>query len=394
MADTQPYTRAVAKRIGIRAITQEHPCNRNRCGVRRIDWVVKIDGTFPNTHGTDFESAYVVRRCHNSSAGSAIRKALINKAKLKHIPMVGCRVVGPNNVLIDAFKFIFHRKVNHTIIQEGYSRYYGSTLEVPLINEWVLVVSGPEKVDDIPKSSQTSLEQLSSFAIIDVSMSYSQGVNRSQRRLYLLQVNHAMDHSLCVDPYHAEVVRGPLTCNIASCFVVVHDEVKAAFEGNIPVTKEWIEVSAYQTAQRIDPQTPKMREFLNEIIQEWLNQESVHGKDWPGKPEGYTKAAMGKMNKLDSFLKEAQRLYGTVGAFGMRRVTQSDFIFPDTMFIPASTEIAVAALATNIDEALMSHVLLNSDVKMDTLPSSTWIAGDQIPNQSSKVLFRKRVHTP
>ena len=29
--------------------------------------------------------------------------------------------------------------------------------------------------------------------------------------------------------------------------------------------------------------------------------------------EGMTKAAMGKMNKLDSFVKEAQRLYGGVG---------------------------------------------------------------------------------
>ncbi len=42
----------------------------------------------------------------------------------------------------------------------------------------------------------------------------------------------------------------------------------------------------------------------------------------------------------------------------------------------------------------MPYVLMNFDVKMDTLPSSTWLAGDQIPDQSSKMLFRKRVHTP
>ncbi len=42
----------------------------------------------------------------------------------------------------------------------------------------------------------------------------------------------------------------------------------------------------------------------------------------------------------------------------------------------------------------MSYVLLNFDVKMEKPPSSMWIAGDQIPDQSSKVLFRKRVRTP
>ncbi len=29
--------------------------------------------------------------------------------------------------------------------------------------------------------------------------------------------------------------------------------------------------------------------------------------------EGYTKSAMGKMNKLDSFVKESHRLYGNIG---------------------------------------------------------------------------------
>ncbi|KAK0452675.1 cytochrome P450 [Armillaria borealis] len=481
-----------------------------------------------------------------------VRKALITRAKLKHIPTVGSS--GLITSWIDAFRFIFHGKA---IIQEGYTKHYGSTFKVPLIDKWMVVVSGAEKVDDIRKSS---LEQLSSLdAIID-----------------LLQMNHTMGYSLCVDPYHAEVVRGALTRNIAICFADVHDEMKAAFEDNIPMTKNWIEVSVYQTALQIvcrasnrmfiglpicrDPDyvklnidftidvfvysriinlfprilkpilgsvfTPrrravaKMKKFLNETIQERLHQENTHGKDWPGKPndllswmidatrgkkerrtiqdlstrilslnvgaihttsmtftialytlarhpecaetlraevesvikeEGCTKAAMGKMNQLDSFLKEAQRVYGTVGVFGMRRVTQGDFVLSDGIVVPVGTEIAVAAFATNTDErnyesplefrpwrfsdwrkqegenlhhrmvtpsldfiffghgrpacpgrffavnnlkALMSYVLLNFDVKMDTLPSSTWLAGDQIPDQSSKMLFRKRVRTP
>ncbi|PBK90215.1 cytochrome P450 [Armillaria gallica] len=380
-----------------------------------------------------------------------VRKAIITRAKLKHIPTVGSS--GLITSWIDAFKFIFHGKA---IIQEGYTKHYESTFKVPLIDKWIVVVSGAEKVDDIRKSS---LEQLSSLdAIID-----------------LLQMNHTMGYNLCVDPYHAEVVRGALTRNIATCFADVHDGMKAAFEDNIPMTKHWIEVSAYQTVLQIvcrasnrmfiglpicrDPDyvklninftidvfvysriinlfprilkpilgsvfTPrrraiaKMKKFLNETIQERLHQENAHGKDWPGKPndllswmidatrgkkerltiqdlstrilslnvgaihttsmtftialytlarhpectetlraeaesiikeEGCTKAAMGKMNQLDSFLKEAQRVYGTVGVFGMRRVTQRDFVLSDGIIVLVGTEIAVAAFATNTDE--------------------------------------------
>ncbi|KAK0434275.1 cytochrome P450 [Desarmillaria tabescens] len=467
-----------------------------------------------------------------------IRKALITRAKLKHIPTMGSS--GLITSWIDAFKFIFHGK---EIIQEGYTKYYGSAFKVPLIDKWMVVVSGAEKIDDIREST---LEQLSFLdATVDVSVPF-----------YI------------VDPYQTEVVRGALTRNIATCFSDVQDEIKTAFEDNIPMTDDWIEVSAHQTILQIAmilitfklnidftidvfvysrvinlfPRilkpllgtlfTPrrralaKMMKFLNKTIRERLHQENVHGKDWPGKPysshgrhndllswlidathgdkerrtiqdlssrmlsvnagaihttsmtfttavytlaihpeytetlrtevesvinaEGFTKVAMGKMNQLDSFLKEAQRVYGSVGTFGMRRVARSDFAFSDGTVIPAGNEISVAALATNTDErnyenplefrpwrffdkrkqegesirhgmvtpsldfiffglgrpacpgrffavnelkALMSYVLLNFDVKMDRPPSSMWLAGDQIPDQRSKVLFRKRVRT-
>ncbi|PBK82180.1 cytochrome P450, partial [Armillaria gallica] len=168
------------------------------------------------------------------------------------------------------------------------------------------------------------------------------------------------------------------------------------------------------------------------------------------KEEGNTKAAMGKMNQLDSFLKEAQRLYGDFGVFVMDRVARKDFVFSDTTVVPAGSHIAVAALCTHLDEenyedplefkpwrfserrkqegesirhqmatlsldfvffghgrsacpgrffavnelkALMSYVLMNFDVKMDKVPPSMWFSGGQYPNQSSKVLFRKRIRT-
>ncbi|PBK86464.1 cytochrome P450 [Armillaria gallica] len=184
---------------------------------------------------------------------------------------------------------------------------------------------------------------------------------------------------------------------------------------------------------------PEYAEILRDEVEAIINE------------EGYTKSAMGKMNKLDSFMKEAQRLYGNIGAFAMMRETRKDFVFSDGTVVPAGVPMVVASLSTHTDEknyedplefkpwrfsekmkqegegtrhymatlsldfvffgngrpacpgrffavtemkAIMSYVLLNFDVKLDKFPTSVWIAETQLPNQSSKVLFRKRVCTP
>ncbi|KAK0448937.1 cytochrome P450 [Desarmillaria tabescens] len=162
--------------------------------------------------------------------------------------------------------------------------------------------------------------------------------------------------------------------------------------------------------------------------------------------EGWSKAAMGKMNLLDSFLKEAMRVYGNFAVFGMVRLAKKDFVFSDGTIVPAGHQISVAAYSTHMYEenyedplefkpwrfsdmrkkegegirhqmvttsldyllfgngrpacpgrffavnelkALMTYVLLNFDVKMDKVPESKWFLADRIP-QNSNVLFKKR----
>lgn len=480
-----------------------------------------------------------------------LRKALITRAKLKAIPTVGSS--GIITSWIDAVKFIRHAK---EIIQEGHKMYHGSVFKVPLLDKWMVVVSGSEKINDIRKSTR---EQLSS---VDAFVDH-------------LQTDYTVDPCVGADNYLAEVVRGAFTRNISTCFADVQDEIKAAFIDNVPMTEDWIEVPAYEKILQIicrasnrmfiglplcrNPEylklnidftidvfvyariinffptfmkpflgsifTPRRRamakaeKFLGQTIQERLYQEKIHGKDWPGKPndmlswlldgsngneerrtvqslctrmlftnlgaihttsnafttalyalaahpeyvetlrtevesvieeEGNTKDAMGKMNQLDSFLKESQRLYGDFGVFVMSRVARKDFVFSDGTVVPAGSHIAVAALGTHLDEenyedplefkpwrfsekrkqegesvrhqmatpsldfvffghgrstcpgrffavnelkALMTYVLMNFDVKMDKVPPSMWFSGDQFPDQSSKVLFRKRIRT-
>ncbi|KZT01552.1 cytochrome P450 [Laetiporus sulphureus 93-53] len=166
--------------------------------------------------------------------------------------------------------------------------------------------------------------------------------------------------------------------------------------------------------------------------------------------EGWTKAAMGKMHKLDSFFKEVQRLNGIV-ARGLDRKAMKDFRFSDGTFVPAGTYIAAPAVAMHHDEdvypdahtfnpwrfsdscnerddfqrqhtittspyfllfghgkhacpgrffavnelkAMLAHMVVSYDMKMDQegeVPASKWIANALIPHPTAEVEFRRRV---
>lgn len=94
--------------------------------------------------------------------------------------------------------------------------------------------------------------------------------------------------------------------------------------------------------------------------------------------EGWTKASMGKMRKIDSFLRESQRFNGLGASEGIpsnklilttdtlftatmnRLVTKPDgFIFSDGTTLPEGTFLTVAMDATHHDEASYGQ---NSDV--------------------------------
>ncbi|KAJ3571103.1 hypothetical protein NP233_g3970 [Leucocoprinus birnbaumii] len=65
--------------------------------------------------------------------------------------------------------------------------------------------------------------------------------------------------------------------------------------------------------------------------------------------EGWTKGAIEKLPKLDSFVKESQRLYGGDAAMIVRQA-MDDFTFTDGTFIPRGTSLAVTGRAINQDE--------------------------------------------
>ncbi|KAJ7776606.1 cytochrome P450, partial [Mycena maculata] len=78
--------------------------------------------------------------------------------------------------------------------------------------------------------------------------------------------------------------------------------------------------------------TDPLREEIQSIVEE----------------DGWTKAAMARMRKLDSFIKESQRMAGN-GATSMNRKVLKDFTFSDGTTVPTGCFISAASWATHND---------------------------------------------
>jgi len=70
--------------------------------------------------------------------------------------------------------------------------------------------------------------------------------------------------------------------------------------------------------------------------------------------EGWTKIAMGKMYRLDSFIKETQRLTG-LGVGSMGRTVANDFVFSDGTFVPKGTSLSVPMRAIHTDDTIYDN---------------------------------------
>ncbi|KAM6495657.1 Cytochrome P450 [Amanita muscaria] len=155
-------------------------------------------------------------------------KAIINHQKLRSIP-----TVGPSGFLtsyIGAFRFLRHAK---EVVQEGYDKYRGSVFKVPMMTKWMIVVSGPALVEDIRCASA------------DV-FSMQQAIRET------LHTDLTVDPDIHDDLSHVDVVKHPLTRNIAAKLADVQDEIAAAFADHIPVQDtEWTKLNAFSTIQDI-----------------------------------------------------------------------------------------------------------------------------------------------
>ncbi|KAH9474336.1 Cytochrome P450 monooxygenase 151 [Psilocybe cubensis] len=163
--------------------------------------------------------------------------------------------------------------------------------------------------------------------------------------------------------------------------------------------------------------------------------------------EGWSKASLGKMYKLDSYLRESQR-HHFMNLFAMSRVTLKDFVFSDGTVLPKGTNTTVNIVARHHDESIypnsnifdgfrfvrdpkegitrpmlatptleyhafghgrsacpgrffavtelktmVAHIVTNYDIKLekdDGYPKKLFFEQQSFPNMHAKILFRKR----
>jgi len=165
--------------------------------------------------------------------------------------------------------------------------------------------------------------------------------------------------------------------------------------------------------------------------------------------DGWTKVALARMNKVDSFLKECQRMTGSA-LVGLARKAMRDYTFADGTFIPRGTAVGVGTHAVHFDDglyenahvfeplrfvdmnngegakhrfvstgidflsfghgknacpgrffatnelkSLVAHVVVTYDVKLEgdgTVPRTMYFGIAPAPDPLARVLFRKRIN--
>ncbi|KAF5326362.1 hypothetical protein D9611_001063 [Ephemerocybe angulata] len=169
------------------------------------------------------------------------------------------------------------------------------------------------------------------------------------------------------------------------------------------------------------------------------------------KQNGWSKDAMSKMRKLDSFVKESSRMRG-IGSIAMARKVMSDFALSDGTVIPEGCTVAIASrglhydpehydnphefdgyrflkmresdegeemkhqmislehdfllfgngrsacpgrfFAVNEAKTIISHIVLNYDIKLPegatSHPDPRWFSSSYLPNSAAHLVVRKR----
>ncbi|EGO30935.1 hypothetical protein SERLADRAFT_444508 [Serpula lacrymans var. lacrymans S7.9] len=136
--------------------------------------------------------------------------------------------------------------------------------------------------------------------------------------------------------------------------------------------------------------------------------------------DGWSKSALTKMHKVDSFLKEIQRLEG-FSYMVMGRKALRDYTFSDGTFIPAGTkggeELRHRMVSTNLGylpfghgrhacpgrffaenelKTMLAHIVVTYDVKLEkegVRPANSTFFGTNMPNPKAQVMFRTAYRT-
>ncbi|KAM6489258.1 Cytochrome P450 [Amanita muscaria] len=148
--------------------------------------------------------------------------------QLRSIPTIGPS--GPLKSYIGAVRFFFY---GQEMLQEGYDKFRGSLFKIPTLTSWLVVGSGDRLIDEIRRAPDENLSP-----------------DAATRETFSTDLTLGPD--LFDDPFHLEIVRGPLTRNIGAKLADVQDEIIAAFDDFIPIQgDEWTEVTVFDAVMDI-----------------------------------------------------------------------------------------------------------------------------------------------
>ncbi|KAJ6585896.1 cytochrome P450 [Mycena capillaripes] len=380
---------------------------------------------------------------------------------LLHRPKSTIPAIPGSNGLISSYmaalRFLQH---STEIISAGYSQDRNGIFRFPRLSRWEYVANGRDHV----------LEVASAPAHI---------LSLDEPIWDKFQFGYTVGPEFQNNSYHLDVVRGALTRNLGRCFPRVRDEIVHAFDDVIAVRDtEWKLIQMYpaslqivaRTTNRLYVDLPVCREpgylqlcinftsvvffrgktigllpkflrpifgplisrrkstlrqalkFLGPLIDERLDHENQHGRDWAGRPndliswlldaaednertapklamrvlatnavaihttsmaltnalfdlaaypehispmreeaervvatQGWTKAALGNMQKIDSFLRESLRLNSGPVVMTRKVIAKDGFKFSEGTTIPYGALISVPSAPTHHDPANYDH---------------------------------------
>ncbi|THH28881.1 hypothetical protein EUX98_g5295 [Antrodiella citrinella] len=366
---------------------------------------------------------------------------------------------------------------SHTFPSIQYAHTKG-IFKVALPDQWLVVVAGPQHLEDLKRMSE---DQISNYGGLDE----------------LLAGTHQFGAEFVANPYHLPLIQAHLNRNLSDFHPVLKDEMWAAFRDCIGSPDDYtLNVSRGRLIINLFPSILKpivaklvnkvpslimqMKEVVGPTIEQRREQaeQALRSKDeWENKPsvtqalyhlaadpslavplreeleavlaeehgDLTSKTAVSKLKKMDSFLKESQRLNGP-NATSIWRKTLQPITFSSGITVPADTYLCATALGTHLDEhnykdatefnpwrsvdegaargfastttdyiafgqgrhrcpgrhfaayvmkLMMAYIVLHYDVELDPAergvrPASKWISNTIIPNTTANVLLRGR----
>ncbi|KAM5543922.1 hypothetical protein V8D89_002539 [Ganoderma adspersum] len=119
------------------------------------------------------------------------------------------------------------------LLQEGYQRYQGSTFKIALFDQWLVVVSGTNMVDELMRRP-------------DHEVSFLEGIEE------VVHMKYTVGHEAMSDPYHVGIIKEKLTRMLPTVLPDLTDELAVSVREYIPTTgDEWTAVNVMTTMQKI-----------------------------------------------------------------------------------------------------------------------------------------------